>query len=557
MLELAQNIDWSPSHMKEGRFGSWLEGARDWSISRQRFWASVMPVWRCSGNMKHETGNTCDHQVVLGSVDELEKLSGVRVTDLHKHVVDEITFKCEKCGGVMHRIPDVLDTWFDSGSMPYAQMHYPFENKEKFEANFPAEFIAEGQDQTRAWFYYQHVLATGLRHKPAFKNVIVNGIVLAEDGKKMAKKLKNYPDPSLVLDKYGADALRYYLLTSPVVLAENLNFTEKGVLEAVRKVNMILWNVYKFYELFTESENTQHVTYNNDSKNVLDKWIIARLNQLIEEVTKGMHEYNLPKATRPLAEFIDDLSTWYIRRSRDRFKGDDREDAQAALATTQHVLLELSKLMAPFTPFIAEQVWQKVSGHDFGDVNQSVHLEPWPIAGDVDTHELNKMGSIRKFVEIGLAKRDEFKIKIRQPLASATFLVADFEMISVDDFHAYSDLIKDELNVKDVYIKKGSEFFAVELDTEITPELKQEGIKRELVRNINSMRKDANLSIGDSAEIYYETESDELKIVLEKFAADIMNDTLGKAIKFGIEHVEWSKEFKIEGEMIKLGVKKI
>jgi len=548
MLELAQDINWSPQHIKEGRFGSWLEGARDWSISRQRFWASVMPVWRCDGK-------GCDHQVVVGSVQELEDLSSVRVTDLHKHVVDGVTFRCAKCSGTMRRIPDVLDTWFDSGSMPYAQMHYPFENKEKFEKNFPAEFIAEGQDQTRAWFYYQHVLATGLKHKPAFKNVIVNGIVLAEDGKKMSKKLKNYPDPSLLLDKYGSDALRYYLLTSPVMLAENLNFSEKGVLESVRKVNMILWNVYKFYELFSADgdKNYQLSITNYELTNVLDKWILARLNQLIAEVTKGMHEYNLPKATRPIIDFIDDLSTWYIRRSRDRFKGDDAADAKNALATTKHVLIELSKLMAPFTPFIAEQVWQKVSGHDFGDVNRSVHLEAWPKELSITNYELrilDEMKIVRKIVEMGLAERDKAGIKIRQPLNKLS--IKNYEL-RID----YENLLKDELNVENVIAEAGTGNLVIELDLAITADLKQKGIKRELIRNINSLRKDADLSIGDSAEIYYETESENLKIVLEKYAADIMNDTLGKAIKFGVEHVEQSKEFKIEGEMIKLGVKKV
>ena len=256
-LDLAKKINWTPKHMKDGRFGQWLAGARDWSISRQRFWASVIPIWKCEGqkseirNQKSEIKEgKCDNLKVIGSVEELEKLSGKKINDLHKHVVDEITFPCEKCGGVMKRIPDVLDCWFESGSMPYAQTHYPFANEQKFENNFPAEFIAEGVDQTRAWFYYLHVIATAIKNKPAFKNVIVNGIVLAEDGKKMAKRLQNYPDPTEVMEKYGADALRYYLLTSPVMLAENLNFAEKGVQESLRKVNMLLWNVYKFYEMY-------------------------------------------------------------------------------------------------------------------------------------------------------------------------------------------------------------------------------------------------------------------------------------------------------------------
>ncbi|MEJ2267682.1 MAG: isoleucine--tRNA ligase, partial [Nanoarchaeota archaeon] len=238
MLKLAKEINWSPSHIKKGRWGNWLKGARDWSISRQRFWASVIPIWKCK----------CGEIKVIGSVKELEKLSGKKVRNLHKHIVDKVTFNCPKCKSKMKRIPDVLDCWFESGSMPFAQLHYPFENKKKFENNFPAQFIGEGADQTRCWFYYLHILATAVKNLPAFKNVIVNGIVLAEDGKKMSKKLKNYPDPNLVIDKYGADSLRYYLLTSPVMLADSLNFSEKGVQEVLRKNIMILLNVVKFYE---------------------------------------------------------------------------------------------------------------------------------------------------------------------------------------------------------------------------------------------------------------------------------------------------------------------
>jgi isoleucyl-tRNA synthetase len=367
---LVNNVktNWVPDHVKDGRFGKWLEGARDWAISRSRFWGTPLPVWRCEGDNEENTNNKtqkCGEIVVIGSVEELEKLSGKKITDLHKHLIDPVTLPCAKCGGVMKRIPDVLDCWFESGSMPYGEVHYPFENKIKFEAGFPARFIAEGQDQTRGWFYTLHVLATALTRgkkpsipgvgaTPAFKNVIVNGIVLAEDGKKMSKRLKNYPDPMVVLEKYGADAMRYYLVSSPVMYAESLNFSEAGVREMYNKVVNMLWNVVTFYQTYA---NHKSEIINHKSTNVLDQWIMAKLNLLVKEVTENMEAYKLAEASRPIMVFIDELSTWYLRRSRDRFKGVDEGDKQAALATMHEVLLTLSKVMAPFTPFIAERIY--------------------------------------------------------------------------------------------------------------------------------------------------------------------------------------------------------
>jgi isoleucyl-tRNA synthetase len=580
MLKTAKKINWSPAHIKEGRFGKWLEGARDWSISRQRFWASVIPIWRCSGETPQPPLNKggkeekpplhkggagdfkCGNIKVFGSIKELEKLSGEKVNDLHKHIVDKIIFKCEQCGGTMKRVPDVLDTWFDSGSMPYAQMHYPFENKKMFEENFPAEFIAEGIDQTRAWFYYLHVIANGIKNTHAFKNVIVNGIVLAEDGKKMSKRLNNYPDPSFIFDQYGADALRYYLVTSPVMLAENLNFAEKGVQEALRNVVMTLWNVYKFYEMYADKSKVESRTLPagrqeskvGGSENVLDKWILARLNQLIKETTDGMDNYNLPKAARPIEDFVNDFSTWYLRRSRERFKGDDEKDKKSALQTTGYVLLELAKVMAPFMPFMAENLWQKVSGNNFRDENKSVHLEEWPKQENKKTKKqesniLEEMEVVRKIVELGLAKRDETGIKVRQPLFELR--ITNYELRI-----EYADLIKDELNVKNIKVIKGEGELSVELNTEITPELKLEGVKRELVRFINNLRKDAGMTIKDRAEIYYETESKEIKEVFEKLGTEILKDTLSDKIINDVEDAEIKKEVKVNGEEVVLGIKK-
>ncbi len=466
-LTNAKEINWSPAHIKDGRFGKWLEGARDWSISRQRFWASVMPVWQS------EDGE----YLCVGSVAELEELSGQKVTDLHKHVLDAVTF--EKDGKTYKRIPDVLDTWFDSGSMPYAQLHYPFENKEIFEQNFPAEFIAEGVDQTRAWFYYLHVLATAIMEKPAFKNVIVNGIVLAEDGKKMSKKLNNYPDPNIIMETYGADALRFYLLSSPVMEAENLNFVEQGVKEVMQKVNMLLDNVLAFYQLY--NGDTKEIAY-VPSSDVLDKWIVAKLHELIKEVTEAMNAYSLPKATRPILEFINELSTWYVRRSRDRFKSLD----QQAIATLGYVLKELAHVMAPSTPFQAEYVYQQLGFKD------SVHLQRWPEYDEalIDQELLASMASARKIVEGGLAARNEAKMKIRQPLQSYTTSVVD---ALSDELTA---IILDELNVKSLNFGKDG------LDTKLTKELELEGQARELIRNINLLRKDRGLTIEDRVVIY-------------------------------------------------------
>ncbi|MFZ2310746.1 MAG: isoleucine--tRNA ligase [Patescibacteria group bacterium] len=533
LLESAKEINWSPDYLKNGRFGNWLEGARDWSISRQRFWASAIPIWECA----------CGHQQMIGSVAELEQLSGVTgITDIHKDKVDPITIPCTECGGTMKRISDVIDCWFESGSMPYAQLHYPFENKEKFENNFPAQFIAEGVDQCRTWFYYLHVVSGGLQGKHAFSNVIANGIVLAEDGKKMSKKLKNYPDPSLVMDKYGSDALRAYLLSSPVMLAENLNFSEKGVEESLRKNIMILWNVYKFYEMYAEGVTGEVIT--PASTNAIDTWIIAKLKLLNKEVTDSLEAYNLPKATRPITEFVDELSTWYLRRSRDRFK-DEGDDKNQVLITLRYVLVELSKVMAPAMPFMAENLWQKVTGHNFADQNKSIHLEAWSELGELNDSEkavLANMELVRKIVELGLASRDESFVKIRQMLGSMT--VMSKEVILADE---YLELIKDELNIQKVIWETGEhDYPAVALNTTITPELKKEGIKRELVRLINNLRKDLALTLADTAIVSISGANEEIVEVIKEKGEDIKKDTLSSALEIVGEKIENSKEVKID-----------
>lgn len=523
-LKLAKKINWVPEHIKAGRFGKWLEGAEDWSISRQRYWGSVLPIWRCK----------CGELRVLGGREELEKLSGQEIHDLHKHVVDKIILKCEKCDGEMRRVPDVLDCWFESGSMPYAQMHYPFENKKKFEDNFPAKFIAEGVDQARCWFYYLHVLSTAVMDDVAFLNVIANGIVLAEDGQKMSKRLKNYPDPSEVINRYGADALRYYLLTSPVMKADTLNFSAKGVDEMFKKLIMILWNTFSFYQMYAANE----IEPDTKSKNILDQWILSKLEILLQTVTEKMNAYDLVAANRPILDFVNDLSTWYLRRSRDRFKGDDKKDKGAALGTLKYVLLTFSKIVAPSIPFIAEKLYRELGGEE-----ESVHLETWPKFEKklVNQKILDQMDLVKKIVEAGLAARAAAGIKIRQPLASySTTLTKDLPP-------EYIEIIKDELNVLEL------KFDEDKLDTELTNELKAQGLVREIVRTVNSLRKEAGLSIGDRITLYYETADQSTEKTMQKFGEKIKKDTLSNNLEKGRAEVLEQKE--IEG--LWLGIKKI
>ncbi|MBI2552090.1 isoleucine--tRNA ligase [Candidatus Uhrbacteria bacterium] len=586
LLSANKKTNWVPEYIKEGRFGKWLEGARDWAISRNRFWGTPLPVWRCqTGNYKLQITNDkqnsnskCQNIIVVGSVAELEKLVEKSVGDLHKHIVDELTFPCKQCGGTMKRIPEVLDCWFESGSMPYGQMHYPFENKDRFEAAFPAEFIAEGQDQTRGWFYTLHVLAVALtRGKtpaipigkvvPAFQNVIVNGIVLAEDGKKMAKRLKNYPEPEAVINKYGADALRYYFATSPVMHAENLNFSEAGVREMYNKVVSMLLNVVEFYKLYAPQDekfqipNPKSQTNSKlkipNSKHILDKWIAARLHQLIQEVTENMEAYKLSEASRPIQDFIADLSQWYLRRSRDRFKG-KKSEKRVALLTTRYVLHTLSQVLAPFMPFLAEHVYREIrdSRLEIRKDNESpiiqssnhpisVHLSDWPKLkkAKIDTALLEEMSAARKVVELAHAARAEAKLKVRQPLGKLEIGNWKLESANRD---VLLQLIAEEVNVREVtivpppksstphpnplpqgeretvageetignspplvggarggggWITKTDGNLTVSLNTELTPELKKEGLARELTRLINDARKAAGLTPSDKVDI--------------------------------------------------------
>jgi isoleucyl-tRNA synthetase len=538
LLENAKKINWIPSHLKEGRFGKWLEGARDWSISRQRFWASVIPIWKCE----------CGKMKVVGSVKELEEFSGEKITDIHKHIVDKITFKCEKCGGTMKRIPDVLDTWFDSGSMPYAQDHYPFENKEKFDANFPTEFIGEGVDQTRCWFYYLHVISTAIKNSNAFKNVAVNGIVLAEDGKKMAKRLKNYPDPSEVMEKYGADALRFYLLSSPVLSAETVNFKESDVSELVRGMFRMLWNSYSFFVLYANVDNWKLPEKNKMPKNILDRWIISEIGELVNNVNFAMKDYELNKAVRYFPKFIDNLSNWYIRRSRKRFwKSENDADKEEAYFTLWNVLKILSQLMAPFTPFMADEIYKNITG------NESVHLSDYPEEGmfSIDDKLNTEMDQVRYVVTKALQLRAEAKIKVRQPLQSISLKKVDFNKELVD-------IICDEVNIKEVLVDDNlgnlKEENDVKLSTEITKDLKLEGQAREIIRYIQEMRKEAGYEVDNRIEVSHLGMSVAFKKFEDLIAKEVLANNIDDKELLGFD---LEKEFIVEGEKLTIKIKKI
>ncbi len=539
LLKNAQDINWSPQHIKKGRFGKWLEGAKDWSISRQRFWASVIPVWQCK---------QCGYQEAFSSVKEIEEKSGELINDLHKHCVDKIIFPCNKCHGEMRRVPDVLDTWFDSGSMPYAQMHYPFENKEKFECNFPAEFIAEGADQTRAWFYYLHVLSTGIFNKPAFNNVIVNGIVQAEDGKKMSKRLQNYPDPMEIFDKYGADILRFYLMSSPVVAANDLNFSEKDLSELQRGLFRMIWNVYYFFVLYADIDGIeQKDNFNLSNQNILDRWIISECQKLIANVNEYMEKYDLSRATREFYGFVDNLSNWYVRRSRKRFwKSENDSDKNNAYETLQYILITLAKLLAPFAPFLSEEIYVNLTG------KESVHLEDYPVSDKkiIDQELCEQMARARNIVELGLALRSKEGIKVRQPLNEIKYdgskLPADLENIIADEVNVK--------NVKNISDTKGDNE-SVTLDTVISKKLEQEGHSREIIRAIQSLRKKLGLKVDDRIVINYLSQFEEISKSVQKYSDEIMKETLATEINKSAS-LEGGENIRVNDQSIMIQITK-
>ena len=522
-------INWQPSHIKEGRFGKWLAGSRDWAVSRNRYWGNPMPIWRCDDP-------ECKHTLCVGSRQELKDLSGTYPDDLHKQFVDKITFTCPKCKkGTMHRIPEVFDCWFESGSMPYAQVHYPFENKEKFEANFPANFISEGLDQTRGWFYTLTVLAAQLFDKPAFENCIVNGIVLANDGRKMSKSLQNYTDPVDAINQFGADAIRLFLMHSAVVKADEIRYSDEGVRDVLKSIIIPWWNSYSFFVTYANIDKvspTGHLFDDHTPSNPLDAWLLSITQNLIKEVSAALDAYDLSASIDPIVKFIDELNNWYIRRSRRRFwKSENDNDKNEAYEALYIALKTLAQTAAPFVPFITEEMYQNLRTTED---KESVHLCDYPVPNKDWINEALefKMASVQKAVSMGHSLRNTFNLKNRQPLASVALVTRNADEKKV--LAEMEDCIREELNVKEVIFHeredelveyKAKANFKV-LGKELGPLMKQAaGIIATLTsEQIQSIIEGIKLSIdvgGTSVEL------DSEKVIVERFEKDnlkVLND---------------------------------
>jgi len=542
LLKNNKKINWVPEHIKSGRFGEWLKNINDWSISRQRYWGTPIPIWQC---------DKCAQTEVIGSFAELEQKSGSLPknksgeVDVHRPFIDDLTYQCS-CGGTMKRTPDVFDCWFDSGAMPFAQHHYPFENKDLIDKNiqFPAEYISEAIDQTRGWFYTLLAVSTLLEKGTPYQNVICLGHIRDKEGKKMSKSKGNVIDPWMIADKYGIDALRLHLFTVNQP-GDPKNFDEKDVAEILRKSVMLFGNVVNFYEMYRTDKKMK-----TKSDNILDQWIISKLNLLIQKVTNELENYHVFESGRAIIEFIDELSNWYVRRSRDRFKnqGNDRDQAETVLS---FVIETTSRLMAPFMPFAAESFYRRVGGK-----LESVHLADWPKFDDdlVDLDLQKDMDLLRQVVELGLSARDEAKIKVRQPLRRVYYqgkqFLSEYEKILAEELNVWEAEYLEKENPDGLFVTKENGATKVWLDVAIDEELKMEGVLRDLTRQINNLRKNQNLTISDKVVLTYSTDSE----ILQKLFADkvlsekLKSATLLSEIKVG----DAEKELEVEGEKIKV-----
>lgn len=539
LLKTASDINWVPSHIKDGRFGKWLENARDWAVSRNRYWGAPMPVWSAGA----------DDYLVVGSLDELRELAGndIDLSDLHRPFIDKITFT--KDGKTYKRVEEVIDCWFESGSMPVAQQHYPFQNKSKFDDSFPADYIGEGLDQTRLWFYVLHVLSTILFDRPAYKNVIVNGMIMAADGQKLSKRLKNYPPVEDVFATEGADSLRLYLLSNnQAVTGDYMRFNRDGLKDLNRNVVGTLQNSYRFFKMYADIDKWRPKKPGEEpvSTNVLDRWLIARVNQTIAQTTKQADDYKLAHAINPVFELIDDLSNWFIRRSRRRFwKSEDDTDKNQAYEVLYFSLLKVCQLLAPWAPFVSDSLWRDlVPGTKLA---KSVHLSDWPEASKPNKKLLEEMQEARNLITEGLSQRSAAKIKVRQPLGELIYWRAKRFSDELEN------IVAEEVNVKKVTYKN-AEGLKVELKTTLTDDLKAEGVMRDLVRHIQSLRKNAGLNVDDRIALFISSENLFIRRVIDMFGEVIKQETL--ALEFASRQQEHKTRLNINGVEVELSLGK-
>ena len=541
MLNANKKTSWTPQVLRDGRFANIIESAPDWNLSRDRYWATPLPVW------KGQRPDGTEVIKVIGSYKEFKELTGKSLDDYHLPNVMDVTFEID--GVKLKHIGKVIDCWFESGSMPFAQFHYPFENVKQFEQSFPADFITEAIDQTRGWFYSLTAVNVGLFGQSPFKNLICLGLVNAADGKKLSKKLKNYTDPNELMDMYSADSLRMLFLGSPLLNGENFALKDREVSDMNRKLAMV-WNMYDFFTMYADVDgwewNGKLEDPIHDKSHLLDKWIVSRLYQLGEETDKHMAAYDLPNAIKPIFPFIDDASNWFVRRSRKRFwKSDNDNDKNDAYKTLHFVLVRLAVILAPFTPFLAEELYQKLTG------GESVHLLDWPENGHINELTIKNMSAVRELITEGLSQRAQASIKVRQPLQDAEITI-DSEIPKIE-LEEYKNILLKELNIKKVTIKKGNNN-SIKLNTKITKDLKLEGLSRDVIRQVQEARKKAGLEISDRIFVDLNTTDKEMSEAVEKFKNDICAEALAE-YKKGLEP-NFEVEVNINDSKLKIGISK-